>query len=225
MTALPTAADVIALHDRLLAQPGWPAQAPTAADDALWHWVQTNHRFNCRLWAEEELARRTTVAAEDIAANKRAIDGFNQARNDATERIDEFLLVALGLVDADSARSDAPRTTVAKGARLNSETAGSMVDRMSILALKIEAMAAQSQRADADAQHLTASQVKLQRLQQQRSDLGGCFDALLADAQTGRAYFKVYRQFKMYNDPRFNPELVKEALARASGTGPAAAGR
>ena len=26
----------------------------------------------------------------------------------------------------------------------------------------------------------------------------------------GRAYFKVYRQFKMYNDPRFNPALVKE---------------
>ena len=45
---------------------------------------------------------------------------------------------------------------------------------------------------------------------QQRADLGSCLDALLADAQAGRAYFKVYRQFKMYNDPRFNPELVKE---------------
>jgi hypothetical protein len=32
----------------------------------------------------------------------------------------------------------------------------------------------------------------------------------------GRAYFKVYRQFKMYNDPRFNPALVAER-AQAQG--------
>ena len=225
---LPQAAELIASHDQMLAHAGWPTELPAPVREGaaeVWHWVQTNHRFNCRRWAEEDLARRTTVAAEDIAANKRAIDGFNQARNDATERIDELLLVALGLVDADSARSDAPQATVASGARLNSETAGSMIDRMSILALKIEAMAAQTRRADADAQHLSASQVKLQRLQQQRSDLGGCFDALLADAQAGRAYFKVYRQFKMYNDPRFNPELVKETQARAAGPKTGAAGR
>jgi hypothetical protein len=53
--------------------------------------------------------------------------------------------------------------------------------------------------------------VKLDRLLQQRDDLGGCLDGLLADAAAGRAYFKVYRQFKMYNDPRFNPVLVAEA--------------
>ena len=56
----------------------------------------------------------------------------------------------------------------------------------------------------------SASRVKLERLQQQRMDLGNCLDALMADAMAGRAYFKVYRQFKMYNDPRFNPALVAE---------------
>jgi hypothetical protein len=61
----------------------------------LWHWVQANHRNNCLLWAEEDLARRQTVADAEIAANKRAIDRCNQARNDATERVDELLLVAL----------------------------------------------------------------------------------------------------------------------------------
>ena len=105
---LPTAAEVIALHDRLLATAGWPADEPAPRDDALWLWIQTNHRFNCRLWAEEDLARRTTVGPAEIAANKRAIDGFNQARNDATERVDEILLITLGLVDAASARTDAP---------------------------------------------------------------------------------------------------------------------
>ena len=218
MTApLINAADVIATHDRLLAGAGWPRAepAPPGGGTGLWAWVQANHRFNSLLWAEEDLARRTTVADSEIAANKRAIDRYNQARNDATERVDEILLTALGLVDAASARTNAPVSTVPAGARLNSETAGSIIDRMSIMALKVHAMRAQTLRSDVDAEHIASSQEKLARLQAQRADLGGCLDALIADAQAGRAYFKVYRQFKMYNDPRFNPELVKEAQQKA----------
>lgn len=207
---LPAGGEVTATHDRLLAHPGWPREEPAVSDGDIWHWLQANHRFNSLLWAEEDLARRTTVADAEIAANKRAIDGYNQARNDATERVDELLLVALGLVDPASARTDAPVSTVPPGARLNSETAGSMIDRLSIMALKVHAMRAQTRRGDVDEAHRAASRVKLERLQQQRADLAGCLDALLADAAAGRAYFKVYRQFKMYNDPRFNPALVKE---------------
>ena len=200
----------MARHDLLLSFAGWPQVEPNAADDPLAAWMQANHRFNSLLWAEEDLARRTQVAPSEIAANKRAIDGYNQARNDATERVDELLLVRLGLVDEASARSDAPQATVPPGARLNSETAGSMVDRLSIMALKAHAMRAQTQRQDVDAAHRASSAAKLARLQEQRGDLGGCFDALLVDAQAGRAYFKVYRQFKMYNDPKLNPALVRE---------------
>jgi hypothetical protein len=194
----------------LLAWPAWPGADPPAPPSELWRWIQANHRNNSLLWAEEDLARRTTVADAAIAANKRAIDGYNQARNDATERIDELLLLELGLVDADSARSDAPQARVPAGARLNSETAGSMIDRLSILALKIHAMRLQAGRTDADAAHRAASAARLARLQAQRDDLAACLDALLDDAAAGRAYFKVYRQFKMYNDPRFNPVLVAE---------------
>jgi hypothetical protein len=207
---LPTGAQVSATHDRLLAHPGWPRDEPDAAAGEVWRWVQANHRFNSLLWAEEDLARRTTVADAEIAANKRAIDGYNQARNDATERVDELLLVALGLVDESSARTDAPVSRVPAAARLNSETAGSMIDRLSIMALKAHAMRAQTERRDVDEAHRAASRVKLERLQQQRQDLAGCLDALLAESAAGRAYFKVYRQFKMYNDPRFNPALVRE---------------
>ena len=206
---------VAALHDRLFTAPGWPtAELPPPAGN-VWFWVQANHRFNSLLWDEEDLARRMAVADAEIAANKRAIDGFNQARNDATERIDELLLVALGLVDDASARTDAPVSRVPPGARLNSETAGSMVDRMSIMALKIHAMQAQTERGDVDAAHREQSSVKLQRLRQQRADLATCLDALLVDAARGTAYFKVYRQFKMYNDPRMNPALVQERRAAA----------
>jgi hypothetical protein len=206
----PSAGEICRHHDWLLALPGWPRDEPDAPPAELWHWIQTNHRNNSLLWAEEDQARRTTVADSAIAANKRAIDGYNQARNDATERIDELLLLGLGLVDAASARSDAPQSRVPAGARLNSETAASMIDRLSILALKIDAMAQQVARTDVDPEHRASSAARLARLRAQREDLAACLDALLDEAASGRAYFKVYRQFKMYNDPRFNPVLVAE---------------
>jgi hypothetical protein len=201
------AADVLALHDAATLAPLEPAAG-------VMHWVAVNHRNNRLLWDEEDLARRTTVSGDEIAANKRAIDGYNQARNDATERVDELLLVALGLVDEASARGDAPRSNAPAGARLNSETAGSMIDRLSILALKARAMREQAVRGDADEAHRASARARLARLQEQRADLAGCLDALLADCLAGRAYFKVYRQFKMYNDPRFNPALVAERDAK-----------
>lgn len=215
---------VIAFHQQCLADAGWPKsgigpdgqqldQPPAAgAGNAalLWHWVGNNHRFNSLLWDEEDLARRTRVSAEEIAGNKRAIDGYNQARNDATERVDELLLLALGLVDPASVGSDSPASLASPQARLNSETAGSIIDRMSIMALKVRAMQLQAGRTDVDEAHRAACRARLARLENQRDDLGRCLDELMADCRQGRACFKVYRQFKMYNDPAFNPALVAE---------------
>ena len=187
------------------------------SEEDVWRWIATNHHNNCLLWDEEDLARRTRSTDADITANKRAIDGYNQARNDATERVDEFLLLSLGLIDPATAGSDQPVSRVNATARLSSETAGSMMDRMSIMSLKIKAMTAQTVRTDVEEAHRAASKQKLQRLHEQRNDLGTCLDELLADSRMGRAYFKVYRQFKMYNDPRFNPVLVAEAkVAKAA---------
>ena len=45
------------------------------------------------------------------------------------------------------------------------------------------------------------------RLGVQRQDLAHCLDTLLAEAAAGRAYWRVYRQFKMYNDAALNPYL------------------
>ncbi|HEV6964761.1 MULTISPECIES: DUF4254 domain-containing protein [Roseateles] len=206
MNSLPSSAEVIALHDAAL------AHAPVAVDaDDLRGWIAVNHFHNRSLWAQEDLARRTQAPDAEIVANKRAIDRHNQARNDAIERIDEFLLSALGLVDPSTLATALPRSTVPAGARLNSETAGSMLDRISILGLKIAAMREQTLRRDVDDAHRQACSERLQRLVQQRADLGACYDELLADSRAGRAYFKVYRQFKMYNDPRLNPALVAES--------------
>jgi hypothetical protein len=200
-------------HDTYLANSSWSTSSVIHNTDGteLWKWIIKNHCNNCLLWAQEDLARRIKVSDIDIATNKRAIDRYNQARNDAIERIDEQLLIALKLVDVISARTDSPIVKIAKDARLNSETAGSMLDRMSILALKICAMRQQTERIEVDEAHRLMCHRKLERLNEQRSDLSACLDELLADTQAGRAYFKVYRQFKMYNDPQLNPVLVAES--------------
>lgn len=196
------AASITRFHDEAHVRSGWPSAGGIHADkpvDDPWHWIETNHRYNCLLWAEEDLARRKDVPDSAIAANKRAIDGFNQKRNDATEKVDEAILSRLAAV------------TVHGDARLNSETAGSMIDRLSIMSLKIRAMREQTLRTDVDAAHIAACQGKLDKLNEQRADLAGCLDTLLAQAQAGRAYYKIYRQFKMYNDPKLNPQLYKKA--------------
>jgi hypothetical protein len=189
---IPTAGQLLAFHDAHITD---PQTALPDSDDALWHAVARNHRFNCLLWDEEDLARRRDVPDVEIAKNKRAIDGFNQARNDATETIDALLLAAW----RDIARVDP--------CRLNSETCGMMIDRLSILALKIYHMRLQAQRSEAGIEHVRRCTGMLDLLRQQRHDLGLCLDGLIADILRGRAYFKTYRQFKMYNDPNLNPHL------------------
>lgn len=168
---------------------------PPASGPGAWIAIAANHRFNCLLWREEDKARRQDVPAADIAACKRRIDVYNQKRNDAVEAIDEAILAGLAGI------------TPGPDARLSSETAGAMIDRLSILSLKIHHMHAQTLREDAGSGHVQACAARLQRLQQQRGDLAGCLERLLVEARAGRAYFKVYRQYKMYNDPALNPWL------------------
>jgi hypothetical protein len=200
-------AAVTAFHDACHAIAAWPGEEALArsllAAEALpgagvWNWVLTNHRFNCSLWNEEDLARRTQAADAEIASNKRRIDRFNQQRNDAMERIDDALLRLV---------ADMPRQP---SSRLSSETAGAMIDRMSILSLKIHHMGLQTRRTDVDARHLQTCTDKLRQLQLQRTDLAACYDRLLDEIVAGTGYFKIYRQFKMYNDPSMNPALVAE---------------
>jgi len=187
-----SSAAISAFHDSTLA--GSEPQ-PASLAGPVWPWIETNHRHNRLLWDEEDRARRRDVPDAEIAANKRAIDGFNQRRNDAIEKIDEALL--LRLVDV----------AIAGDAWHNSETAGSIVDRLSILSLKVFHMRLQATRADATAEHRSQCEGRLARLVLQRADLGRCLDALLGHAKAGRAYWRIYRQFKMYNDAALNPYL------------------
>ena len=188
------AATLTAWHDTAIQTTD---RTPHATADPLWLWIATNHLCNRELWAQEDAARRIDVPAEAIVANKRTIDGLNQNRNNAVEQIDEILLARIADV--------APLP----GAWHNSETAGAMIDRLSILALKIFHMGVEARRSDATADHRATCAAKLARLLDQREDLRRCFDTLLEQAAKGRAYWRAYRQFKMYNDPSLNPELYR----------------
>src|SRR5438477_10836984 len=77
-------------HDACVEATGWAKSASPRFADGVWKYVELNHRFNSLLWAEEDQARRTDVGDDRIAANKRAIDKYNQQRQDAIERIDEL---------------------------------------------------------------------------------------------------------------------------------------
>jgi hypothetical protein len=182
---------IVRFHDDAIAR-----DLASARGDAPWPAIAENHLNNRLLWAEEDLARRRDVADREIVANKRAIDRCNQRRNDAIERIDEALLARLGGVAPDDA------------AWQNSETAGSIVDRLSILALKVHHMDLEVQRDDASESHRALCAEKHARLLLQRDDLARCYDVLLDAAQDGRAFWRVYRQYKMYNDPATNRYLA-----------------
>lgn len=190
--------ELTAFHDACHAQADWAKAGAARHASGLWQVIELNHRHNCLLWDEEDLARRKQVPDSEIASNKRAIDGYNQKRNDSIERIDETLLAALA------------EANIQPGARLNSETAGSIIDRLSILSLKIFHMRLQTLRTDVDQAHVENCSSRLARFAEQRRDLAGCLDRLLAEASRGEAWFKVYRQFKMYNDPKLNPAVYGE---------------
>jgi hypothetical protein len=159
--------------------------------------VCDQHKQNYLLWHQEDIARSPDATDAQIATVKRAIDKLNQARNDHIEQLDEYLLRKL---DAWGSR---PRP----GAKLNTETPGSAIDRLSIISLRIYHMAEQAARADATVEHRDKTDAKLQTLHQQQADLLQSLGQLLKDIFAGRKLLRLYRQFKMYNDPTLNPYL------------------
>ena len=172
----------------------WHEQVANRADAGeLLTLVLRNHRANFDLWHEEDKARDPNASDAEVARVKRAIDSLNQRRNDVVEAIDEVLLRSMA-----EQRTSAP---------LHSETPGMMIDRMSILALKIFHTREQTEREDVAEAHRLRNGERLRILEEQRADLAGCLDSLWYEVLTGNRRFNIYRQMKMYNDPELNPAI------------------
>jgi hypothetical protein len=104
---------------------------------------------------------------------------------------------------------------LSSGARLNTETPGQAIDRLSILALRIYHMEEQLERADASPDHVSKVRSKLEILHIQHDDLAAALQELINDIFAGRNRLKLYRQFKMYNDPTLNPYLYQREIRKA----------
>ncbi|MHA7652228.1 DUF4254 domain-containing protein [Mycobacterium sp. ML4] len=128
------------------------------------------HALNFDLWHHEDAVRRVGAGDREIARRKRCIDDLNARRCGAIEDIDVTLLERL------SPNPSAP---------LHTDTPGTIVDRLSVLALRIcHAKRAEHHRA------------RLELLQEQYDDLTGGLEKFMASLQRGTIRFKVYRQFK-----------------------------
>jgi hypothetical protein len=86
------------------------------------------------------------------------------------------------------------------------ETVGSLVDKISIMELKIWHMREQAERQDATPEFRETCERRLDVMRTQRDDLAEEFTTLLEGIASGRVVPKVYRQFKMYNDPQYRKQ-------------------
>lgn len=157
----------------------------------LKNWIDTVQ------WHLEDIIRDPNIDLQKGMEIKRRIDHSNQNRTDTVEHIDDYYINMF---------KDVP---VSNDVTLNTESPAWVIDRLSILCLKIYHMQEQVDRKDAAAAHLKKCQDKLAILLEQQEDLSAAFDQLLQDFAEGKKRIKVYRQMKMYNDDSLNPILYK----------------
>lgn len=162
----------------------------------LKNWIDTVQ------WHLEDIVRDPGIDPTEGLGIKRRIDRSNQDRTETVEKIDDYFLEAFRKVRY---QDNAP---------INSETPAWLLDRMSILLLKIFHMKEQTERQDVTAEHIARCAGKLSVLNEQREDMRNAFDELMRDIGSGTRRFKVYRQMKMYNDASLNPTLYKTTPGR-----------
>jgi hypothetical protein len=173
--------------------------ADSGLNDDWLNLVARQHRANFDLWHIEDEARAPGATEAELADVKRRVDSTNQRRNDLAEQLDRALLDCL-----DARGLPNPE------APLNSESPGLIIDRLSILALKIYHTREEAVREDGPTGHAERNQDRLAILTEQRADLALCLDSLWRETLEGKRRFKLYRQLKMYNDPSLNPAVYRK---------------
>ncbi len=158
-------------------------------------------------WHLEDIVRDPDIDPNVGMEIKRRIDKSNQHRTDLVEQIDDWYNAQLAEYQAK------------ESARLNTESIGWVVDRISILCLKLYHMEEQTLRTDVSDSHLQKCKMKLSVLQEQKADMIRSYTELIEDIQNGSRTVKVYRQMKMYNDDSLNPVLYTDSAKYGGGKG------
>lgn len=167
----------------------------TSSTDRVARLIERLSIINTALWHEEDKARDMDASDTAIADTKRLIDRLNAKRAETVEEIDDQLVEAIALNDS---------------APLNTETPGSVIDRLIILCLKRYHMSGEVEREGAPEDHRSRCMERLLKIQEQMDDLMHGYDYFIQEMERGTRMFKLYRQFKMYNDPELNPYLYRK---------------
>ena len=179
----------------------WHDTAPIKPNDTtspkgLTQWI---HYKNYIVWHLEEFVRKEGPSEADVLEAERIIDLHNIKRLAAIEQIDIWLDNVL------KSAGVSPHEDVL----VNSETPGSIIDRLSILTLKIFHIREQLEAKSVSEQERQNYNIRLSVLVEQYTDLTKALDALMLDLRQAKKQHKVYRQFKIYNDPNFHPSNLK----------------
>jgi hypothetical protein len=194
------ASHIVSLQDQFTAYGHDPSLPAPSTSGNFAQLVLDQHIANYDLWHREDDARDPVASDHTIVEVKHDIDRLNQRRNDLAEQIDIALLELAPHQPSDPLQPSAP---------LHSESPGLIIDRLSILALKIFHTHEQLHRSTPE--HQRRNHSRLLVLNEQRDDLAACLDVLWSDVLAGRRRFKLYRQLKMYNDPTLNPVLYNRS--------------
>lgn len=149
-------------------------------------------------WHMEDLIRVEDIDPNEALKIKRDIDASNQDRTDTVEKFEDYLF------------SEFKEVKLKPGARVNTETPGWAMDRLSILNLKLYHFKEELNREGISVAHYEKCKRKVAVLEEQYLDLSNSIDDLLEEIASGKCEIKVYRQMKMYNDEELNPMLRKK---------------
>lgn len=148
-------------------------------------------------WHFEDLIRDPQIAPDKVVELKGRIDASNQDRTDLVEHIDDFLFNLYEQIPLQ------------ENYRINTESIGWAIDRLSILNLKVYHWQVETKRNDIKPDNLKKATEKLEILTEQYLFLSNAIDELITDIFAGKATARPFKQMKMYNDPETNPILRK----------------
>lgn len=154
-------------------------------DNLIYECISTNKK----LWDLEDVARDEYGKYQDVSNTKIKIDLTNQERNNCMSKIDSFI------------SNNFNNSRICYQKNIEIETPGMIIDRMSIIFLKIknsEKIVSMTNDIDLSEEY----KGKLQYLVSQFDTMGSYLDLFISDISKSKRCFRIFDPVKIYNDKR-----------------------